>query len=105
AERGEAKKAREAAKRAVKKERQRLRLVCDGGQGVPRLISEDDVDKLISKLEPEQLMALNERLSAPGIGREEQAALTISALTGLSAAEAAEVAAKERLKQEAEQAA
>ncbi|KAJ9525225.1 hypothetical protein QJQ45_020759, partial [Haematococcus lacustris] len=54
---------------------------------------------------PLPAQALNERLSAPGIGREEQAALTISALTGLSAAEAAEVAAKDRMKQEAEQAA
>ncbi|KXZ42767.1 hypothetical protein GPECTOR_119g398 [Gonium pectorale] len=104
----EARKVREAAKAQLKQLRKRLRTIAEGTGG-NRLISEDDVEKLTTKLEPEAMSALVDSLSACGGPGEELAAahkgVLLEALRSIDVKEEEAVRAREAAKKEAELAA
>lgn len=98
----EAKKQREADKRALKKERQRLRAIVDGGDG-GRLIDEDEAEKLTQGLDTAALAALCDAAGAEGLSRDQRIAVLEARLAEMRGAEA--TAAEERERQKAEAAA
>nr|AAD26632.1 GlsA [Volvox carteri f. nagariensis]AAD26633.1 GlsA [Volvox carteri f. nagariensis] len=105
----EARKQREAVKAQLKQLRKRLRTVAEGSGGA-RLVSEDDVEKLITKLEPEALAVLVEALSSCDISEGETAAaaqkgLLTEALRGIDQREEEAARTREAAKREAELAA
>ncbi|KAG2484576.1 hypothetical protein HYH03_016619 [Edaphochlamys debaryana] len=100
----EARRVREAAKAGLKQLRKRLRIVAEGCAG-ERLISEDDVEKITTKLEPEGMQALVDALCGCG---GEGAALAAAhkevleeALRGIEARDAEAARAREVAKKEA----
>lgn len=102
----EAKRTREAAKAELKLLRKKLRAVAEGTGG-QRLISEDDVEKITTKLEPEALAALVDSLCAfmGGAGEEEQrrrqAETLQDCLKGIDEREEEAAKAREAAKREA----
>ncbi|GLC41260.1 hypothetical protein PLESTB_001081800 [Pleodorina starrii] len=104
----EARKVREAAKAQLKQLRKRLRTIAEGSGG-SRLVTEDDVEKLTQKLEPEALSALVESLGGcSGSGEALAAAqqgLLVEALRGIDQKEEEAVRARDAAKKEAEVAA
>ncbi|KAF8060498.1 histidine--tRNA ligase [Scenedesmus sp. PABB004] len=97
----EAKKAREVEKRAVKKERQRLRSLA-APEGVERLLGVDDTERLCASLDLSALQALGDAASAEGVDPAARAALLAAAVAGLDAREEDEARAREAKKREAE---
>lgn len=101
----EAKKSKEAAKKAMKKERQRLRMINEGDEGSEKLLDEDDVEKLTQKMDFETLKALCEALSAFGLTREEQRAIANGGLESISSKAEIEARQREQQKKAADKAA
>eukprot|EP00798_Chlamydomonas_sp_ICE-L_P018069 gene18069-24493_t len=95
--RAEEKVVREAQKKATKKERQKLRMLCES-DGVSRLISDDNCERLCGKLDLEALQALNESICVMGITREAQREILDHAVLDLDDKAGAEERAKERQK-------
>ncbi|GLI61035.1 hypothetical protein VaNZ11_003299 [Volvox africanus] len=104
----EARKQREAAKTQLKQLRKRLRTFAEGIGG-SRLVSEDEVDKLTTKLEPEAIAALVEGLGSCAGSAEAlalaQKGLLLEALQGVDQREQEAARAREAAKREAELAA
>ena len=96
----EAKKQREADKRALKKERQRLRAIAEGG-AAGRLLGEDEAEKLCQGLEMAELAALSDAAGADGLSDEQRAAVLEARLAEMRGAEAAAVEERDRQKKEA----
>lgn len=92
---------READKKALKKERQRLRAIASGGGSGARLLGDDDTEKLCATLNVAALAALCDGASAEGLSGEQRAALLAARVAELAAAEAEAAEAKERQKREA----
>ncbi|GIL94969.1 hypothetical protein Vretimale_1073 [Volvox reticuliferus] len=104
----EARKLREAAKAQLKQLRKRLRTFAEGTGG-SRLVSEDEVDKLTAKLEPEAIAALVDALGrcagSPEALAAAQKGLLMEALQGIDQREREAARAREAAKREAELAA
>ncbi|KAG2428866.1 hypothetical protein HYH02_014277 [Chlamydomonas schloesseri] len=107
----EARKVREVAKAQLKQVRKRLRIIAEGSDG-KRLASEDEVEKLTQKLEPEALAALVDSLCAVNAGPPGSAelaaalrALLDEAFKGIDNKEEEAARAREAAKKEAELAA
>ena len=101
----EAKRQREVDKKALKKERQRLRALvesCGGSSG--RLLNEDDTERLAQGLDTATLARLSDAAGADGMTPEQRREVLEGALQGLLGAEEAAARERERQKREAAEA-
>ncbi|WIA15047.1 hypothetical protein OEZ85_001747 [Tetradesmus obliquus] len=97
----EAKKIRDAEKQAMKKERQRLRKLADGGEGQQRLLSIDDTERLCQSLDLSQMQQLGEAATA-ATEPAARAAVLAGAVAALDEREEQADRQKEEKKREAE---
>jgi len=96
----EAKKQRDLDKKALKKERQRMRALADNGGG-ERLLDEDDTETLCQGLDIVTLSALSDAAGAEGLSTEQRRALLTAKLQDMQQAEASAAEERERQRQEA----
>ncbi|WIA35238.1 hypothetical protein OEZ86_003700 [Tetradesmus obliquus] len=97
----EAKKIRDAEKQAMKKERQRLRKLADGGEGQQRLLSIDDTERLCQSLDLSQMQQLGEAATS-ATEPAARAAVLAGAVAALDEREEQADRQKEEKKREAE---
>ncbi len=100
--REENKKQREAQKKALKRERQKLRILNEGSGAPDRLVDDDSLEKLTTKLDIEALASLIEALSVGGMNREQQRTILHRQLLSMETKEEAEARVKEQQKRETE---
>lgn len=96
----EAKQQREADKKALKRERQRMRALVRAHGEAP-LLDEDDTEKLCQSLDTAALAALSDAAGAEGLSVEQRRAVLRAKLEEMAAADAAAAEERERQKQEA----